>query len=357
MTPDKLPVSDKLPRAATSRVRTRLALGAPMGVGMLLLAGAVAFGHTSGAFAQLGQAARADRTPAATPSKPEIAKGTRIGADELPVARHEPMPAPTETPKPTPKPTKKPKPTAEPTEKPKAEPPLAPTAKPTPKPEPKKIPAPTVPPTTALALSVQPSEHLGKVVLGWSAFAGDAFDYYKVVRSPDAAVTWPASAGDELIAAIGDPSATWAKDRPPCGTTFFYRVFAVRKTDGAYVVLAASNTVSAKAACPAPPPATVAIGLDAAVVEGNVQLSWSACASEHFNAYKIVRSQTNPQPMYPENEGTELIGVIGDPAQTTFVDTDVVSGQTWTYRVLARADAGGGTYIACQTPAVSVAIP
>lgn len=88
-----------------------------------------------------------------------------------------------------------------------------------------------------------------------------------------------------------------------------------------------------------------------------MHLSWGACASEHFNAYKVVRSQTNPQPMYPENEGTELIGVIGDPGETTFVDTSGASGETWTYRVLARADAADGTYIACQTPAVSVAIP
>jgi len=51
--------------------------------------------------------------------------------------------------------------------------------------------------------------------------------------------------------------------------------------------------------------------------------------------------------MYPENEGTELIAAIGDVNETWFTDTAVASGQTWFYRVLARADTGGGTFIAC----------
>jgi len=61
--------------------------------------------------------------------------------------------------------------------------------------------------------------------------------------------------------------------------------------------------------------------------------------------------------MYPENEGTELIAAIGDVNETWFTDTAVASGQTWFYRVLARADTGGGTFIACSTQALMVTIP
>jgi hypothetical protein len=210
--------------------------------------------------------------------------------------------------------------------------------------------------TAALALSVSPAEHPGKVVLGWSAYSGDGFAYYKLVRSTDGDATWPGSGADELVAAIGNPAETWAMDRPPCGTTVVYRVFAVRHGEYGYQVLAPSNQVTALMSCPAPPPATTGIGFEAGFSEGAVHLAWGACASEHVNAYKIVRSQTNPEPMYPENEGSQLIAAV-DPGQTSFVDWSVSSGQTWFYRVLARADNGGGSYIACQTNAVSVTIP
>jgi hypothetical protein len=240
----------------------------------------------------------------------------------------------------------------------------APEPKPEPEPEPAPAqyvepepqPAPPAPISTVLALSVSPSDHPGKVVLGWSAFNGDGFAYYKLVRSTDGDATWPGSGSDELVAAIGNASETWAMDRPPCGTNVVYRVFAVQHGEYGYQVLAPSNQVNALMSCPPPPPATTAIGFEASVVDGAVHLTWGACASEHVNAFKIVRSQTNPEPMYPDNGGSELIAAV-DPSQTSFVDGSVASGQTWFYRVLARADNGGGTYIACQTQALSVTIP
>jgi len=355
--PDKL---DKLGGGAdfddkkpgSPRITTRLALSGPAGLAALLLVGAVAFGHTSGFFASAQNdgndtpaAAVVDATdePAAATPKPATGKPNPTpkhdaGADELALAQRTPKPQPVEE---APKPTEEPKPETAP----------ATYVEPTPQP-----PAPPAP-TATLALSANTVEYPGKVVLAWGAFSGGGFEYYKLVRTTDGDATWPASGADELIAAIGNPAETWAKDRPSCGTTVFYRVFAVRHGAYGYEVLAPSNQVSAVVACPPPPPATVGIGLEASVVDGKVQLAWGACASEHFNAYKVVRSQANPEPMYPENEATELIAAIGDPAQTTFVDASVASGQTWFYRVLARADNGGGNYIACQSAAVSVTIP
>jgi hypothetical protein len=353
MTPDKLgsaAFEEKKP--ASARITTRLALSAPAGLGVLLLAGAVAFGTTSGLFrpAPSGEtgsevAATAAPTPKPDPTLKAItiewsAPKLPAAADELALAQRTPKPAPVEV-TPEPQPETQPEPQPEPVV----------YVEPTPHPAPVIVPAPAV-----LALSANLAEYPGKVVLGWNAFTGTGFEYYKLVRTTDGDATWPASGADELIAAIGNPGETWAKDRPPCGTTVFYRVFAVRHGAYGYEVLAPSNQVSAATQCPPPPPATVAIDLQASVVEGAVHLSWGACASEHVNTYKIVRSQTNPEPMYPENEGTQLIAAIG-PGETSYVDTAVAPGQTWIYRVLARADNGGGTYIACQTQAVAVAIP
>jgi len=358
---DKLATDDKLggakfndEKTGPTRITTRLALSAPAGLGMLLLVGAVAFGHTSGFFASApnggtGTASvevddKADEPAARTPKPDPIAKPTttdkaepkdNAGDDELALAERTPKPKPVEA-----------------APEPKPEPEVAPATYVEPIPQ----PAPPAPVTANLSLAANAAEHPGKVVLSWNAFTGEGFEYYKLVRTTDGDATWPASGSDELIAAIGNPAETWAKDRPPCGTTVSYRVFAVRHGEQGYQVLAPSNQVSAVAQCPPPPPATVGIGLEASVVEGKVHLSWGACASEHVNAFKIVRSQANAEPMYPENEGTQLIAAV-DPSQTTFVDASVASGQTWFYRVLARADNGGGTYIACQSNAVSVTIP
>ena len=362
MSLDKLANTDKLggqadfddKKPGSPRITTRLALSGPAGLAVLLLVGAVALGHTSGFFASapsgdpgtatVGADADADEPAASTATPAPITgqAGPKYAAneDELALARRTPKPEPVAAdPEPKPEPEPQPKPVE--------------YVEPAPQPAP---PAPPAPTTTVLALSASLADRPGKVVLGWSAFAGDGFAYYKLVRTTDGDATWPGSGADELVAAIGNPAETWAMDRPPCGTTVFYRVFAVRHGEHGYQVLASSNQTSAATECPPPPPATTAIGLEASVVDGAVHLTWGACASEHVNAFKIVRSQTNPEPMYPDNGGSELIAAV-DPSQTSFVDGSVASGQTWFYRVLARADNGGGTYIACQTQALSVTIP
>ena len=364
MTLDKLANSDKLPnrdklggadfdekKPDSARITTRLAISAPASLAVLLLAGAVALGHTTGFFASVpsgdsgsaavdvedrDEPAAPDQKPDPTSKPKDVAPKSSVADEELALAQRTPKPKPAEE-APEPKPEPEPEPESEQYV------------------EPAPQPAPPAP-VAVLSLAANAAEHPGKVVLSWTAFGGDGFEYYKLVRSTDGDATWPGSGADELIAAIGNREETWAKDRPPCGALVFYRVFAVRHGANGYEVLAPSNQVSAVAACPPPPPATVGIGLQASIVEGKVHLSWGTCASEHVNAFKIVRSQTNSEPMYPENEGTQLIAAV-DPSQTTFVDASVASGQSWFYRVLARADNGGGTYIACQSNAVSVTIP
>lgn len=349
---DRKATPDKMGPAA-ARTTTRLAVSAPAGLAVLLVLGTVvALGH-EGLFPRLPDEATG-------PANPPMATAT-------PTPEPTPKPA-TATPKPKPAATPKPEEIAQATPTPKPTPTAtaAPTPKPasaTPKPKPAATPkpAPPAPPATAtLSLSVLPSERADKVQLGWSAYSGAGFSYYKVVRSYDATVTWPASGDDQVIGAIGNAAETGMRDRPECGVTVFYRVFAVSKTEAGYTVLAPSNTVSAATTCPPPPPPnpeTQGIGLTASFADGKVNLAWGACATDGFNAWKIVRSQTNAEPTYPENEGTELIAALGDPGQTWFADGSVASGQTWFYRVVARADIGNGNFIACASQVAAVTIP
>jgi hypothetical protein len=98
------------------------------------------------------------------------------------------------------------------------------------------------------------------------------------------------------------------------------------------------------------------MGFELMQTADGVKLSWEACPSEAFLAYKVVRSATNPSPMYPLNDGSELIGVVGDSGETVFFDTNVEVGQTWTYRVLSMGQNGDGWYVLGLTDALTLTV-
>jgi outer membrane biosynthesis protein TonB len=342
---------------------TRLATAVPGALGAVLLIGAVAFGASSLRSAAQDSAAQA--AASAPDTQPEF--GATVAALRRNEFKQDPNPQqPTKTEAPTSEPAKTevPKATEAPKEEAKAaeQPKVEPTAKPKPAPvETKKpAPAPTAKPAPApanpAALVLEAWAKETKVKLAWTPFSVEGFEYFKVVRSADANVTWPASGDDEVVGVIGDPNAPWHVDKPACGVAWNYRVFAVRHGDGGYVTLAASNVASATTACaPTPAPIVVkplAFQLNVAPGAG-ITLSWEACWSDGFVAYKVVRSAVNADPRYPLNDGTELIAAIGDPNATVFTDTAVAAGQTWIYRVVAVTDQGAGYVPLCETAAMS----
>lgn len=345
---------------------TRLATAVPGALSAVLLIGAVAFGATSLRPAAEDQAEeRAKPASAEAPAKPEF--GATVAGLRRNDFTHDPtpkQPAKTEAPKAEPK-TEAPveaKPEAtevakeepKPAEQPKQEP----TAKPKPAPVETTKPAPTVKPVPApanpTALVLEAWANDTKAKLSWTPFGGDGFAYYKVVRSADTHIEFPTSGDDAVVGAIGDPNAPWHADKPSCGTPTSYAVFAVGKSNGAYVVLATSNVVTVTTACAPAPEAAKPLAFALNVLPGQgIQLSWEACWNDRFAYYKVVRSGAHGDPRFPLNAGTELIGVIGDPNQTVFVDPAVAAGQSWAYRVVAVKDAGGSYYPLCETPAMS----
>jgi hypothetical protein len=98
----------------------------------------------------------------------------------------------------------------------------------------------------------------------------------------------------------------------------------------------------------------VALSFMVALVDGGAELDWQACSATGFANYRVVRSQTNTDPMYPLNAGTELEATIGNPNTSVLVDVNVATGQTWYYRVLCMA--GDGSVLGI-TPALSATIP
>ena len=337
---------------------TRLVAAVPGALTAVLLVGAVA----------LGASTLRPAPPAAEPAAP--VEPQAVVPDPTPKPRisvafdpdrvdPKPTAAPAE-PKPT-KPETTPMPKPSPGEETKqAEQPVA-TAKPLPAPAPPKAtdkpkPAPVPAPAEPVALALEGWPKDGKVKLAWKPYGGEGFEYYKVVRSIDATVSWPAGGDDTVIGVIGDPNAPWWADKPACGVTSSYRVFAVRSGEGGYVTLGASNVVTLAVPCaPDPTPhETKSIGLWAEARPGEgISLAWDACAVDGFIAYKVVRSLTNPDPRYPLNDGTELIAAIGDPGQTHLLDAGVTAGQAWTYRVLAVGEGIDGKIVLCQSAAVA----
>lgn len=316
----------------------------------LFMLGAITFGAnyirpmTADLAASKDQAASEEETSSSEPAHEATEPD---GTDDYGF-RFEPTPKPAEEhPDATPKPDDD-KPEATPTPKPAEKHPDA-TPKPTQKPTEK--PAPD---TTPLSLEAWVKE--GKVKLAWSKFGGDGFAYYKVVRSKDVTVGWPLTWGDELVAAISDRYSPWAVDAAPCGIEFHYRVFAVRHTDDGYAVLAASNVVGAFVPCAEPAPDPTHMALELTPTDAGVKLAWNECPSDGFVYYKVVRSATNESPMYPLNDGTELLAAIGDPGVTTFADGGVEPGQTWFYRVLCFAMHGDDKVLVGISDALSITV-
>jgi hypothetical protein len=365
----------KVPDKSRLTVSSRLGISVPAALGALLFAGAVAFGSGTGDHAKPGhggnEAAHSGHKGSHSNGNPFHDKKPGTGYHEGNDQPNHNHPDKTPKPEPTPKPAGQEQPAATP----KASHAGSGYDK-TPKPEP-------TPGTGVTGMTLDAQGYVGKVKLFWSKFTGEEFSYYKVVRSTDATVTWPVGANDTLIKWTHDQWETSYKDYAPCGTTFFYRVFAVTSGSDGYQVLAASNVDSAVAECgttespkatptpapptpapptPAPPTPTpaptpappVTLGFLLTGIDGGVHADWQACSAPGFASYRVVRSMTNADPMYPLNSGAELAATITNPANSVLVDTNVTTGQTWFYRVLCMA--GDGSVLGI-TPALSVTVP
>ncbi|MEK6719372.1 MAG: hypothetical protein AABZ33_01725 [Chloroflexota bacterium] len=218
-------------------------------------------------------------------------------------------------------------------------------------------PAPTdTPDAGTLGLELAIVEGHPKV--RWTECPG-TFDYYKIVRSTDSTVTWPAGDNDKVVGVVGRDGGTKFYDGDaPAGTKLWYRVFCVRSSESGYVVVAASaaKAIETPTFEPKPTPEPYVLGFSVTQTGEGIVLEWEARGIDGFMYYKVVRSMTNPNPTYPANDGTEVIAAIGDPATTRFVDANVQVGQTWFYRVLSIGDWGGQKVTLGITPVATLTV-
>ena len=232
-----------------------------------------------------------------------------------------------------------------------------PTATPTPTPTPTQKATPTpgatpVPTPGVMTLTVDVAT-AGKAKLTWTAYAGDDFAYYKVVRSTDSTAAWPLGAGDKLVAAIDKQTTLTFTDCPGAGT-FTYKVFAVKSSDDGYAVLAQTNakTVAVAAVPTKTPVNTASLGTLRVKDNGNgtYTFSWSGYAgSKDFNYYKLSGVAYPEQPGYAEGKG---YWAVIDPCQTS-VTVEGKAG-TWNFNVEAIYYPDGKTTALARTSVLKV---
>jgi outer membrane biosynthesis protein TonB len=286
------------------------------------------------------------------PTPPPTAKPNAVVVGLPGGATFTPTPSPTPTDSPTPSPT----PTASqtPTPSPSPTPMPAPVVVPTPMPTPKATPAPTPVPTPAMgSISLNLTSCNGGVVIGWSPASNPAVAKYRTLRSasPPIPVAFPPQGGAVEVgtakAPAGASSAFDSSSAP--GVTGYYRTLAL---DGNGAVIATSGVGSA---------AREAVhGLGPLVVvpdPGGTRLTWApfAGAGGCFTYYKLAYTLDGSPPSYLE--GDPYLLASGDQAQATYVSGDLVSGQTYSFRLQVIRATDTGAFLVAETDVATYTAP
>lgn len=267
--------------------------------------------------------------PAPTSPSPEPSTAS-ASPSPAPAAK----PSPVVTPKPSPSPTLWPSP--------------SPTLKPTPEPTP--TPDRTLG-ELALALTACP----GGTVLDWSAFGGEGFHHYAVVRGSSSFVAPEAYPPPAPLVTV---DGTFTKDRTVTeavdsgvapGATAWYRALAFSIDDR---VIAASPAQSATAK----PTKSLGPLTAAAPGAGSVELGWVPFGGSAgcFSYYKVVWSTSTATPDYLGSHDGAL--PLAEQGAAGVALDGLASGGTW-FRVQAIRATTLGKVVVAQTEVAFVEVP
>ncbi|OLE20229.1 MAG: hypothetical protein AUG49_25685 [Catenulispora sp. 13_1_20CM_3_70_7] len=226
-----------------------------------------------------------------------------------------------------------------------------PTAPATPKPTARPTPRPTAPPAP-VALSLAVTSCNGGIVIDWSAYSGNRFSHYGVIRSTSASIplAWPPSGAGSAVAGstTGDRSKTSIGDTADGATTFYYRALAL---DASNRVLGASGVRSGT-----PEGVSTLGGLSVAPGDGGTNFGWTPLggAAACFTTYKLVYSGTDDNPSYLTDATLAWAG--GDPGTGSVFLSDLPSGTYW-FRVQAFRFTDLGKFVVAESDVTSYMVP
>ena len=184
-------------------------------------------------------------------------------------------------------------------------------------------PAVPAPPSGLLAALVS-----GTVRLNWTDNSSDETGFI-VERSVNGGAY-------AVLATVAAGVVTMTDSTVSAGSTCAYRVCSVN------AVGASAPSAAASVALPAPPPAS-ASGLTATATPTSVTVAWVDNATNE-SSYRLERSA---------NGGAFLLWIVLPSNSTAYVDTSVVAGSTYAYRVVASNSSGN----AAASNVASVVVP
>jgi fibronectin type 3 domain-containing protein len=168
------------------------------------------------------------------------------------------------------------------------------------------------------------------VTLAWQPPATPgtpAFTRYDVYRGTTAG-------GENFVSSVAAGTTTYTDAAPATGTTYYYYVKAVNTVGSS----PPSNEVSVGSSSTGAPAQPTLTG---SVSNGNAVLSWTpGQGGGAVDKWVVLRDNVR-------------LTTIGDPSITTYTDTTVVSGTTYSYKVRGVNTVGGGP----NSNAVTLTIP
>ncbi len=195
------------------------------------------------------------------------------------------------------------------------------------------------PPITDTSLNFKAYLDNGKVYTSWNVFTKEPLKRYKVMRSTTN--PYPVYPEDSYIAAIGNMNTTSHVDSNP--KTAYYRVCAITQYNNRYCSKVFKIVVTGnqdkyewyqKSSWYTTIPDNK-MNFTAKLYKWKVYTSWNKYNhNEHFRYYKVIRSTTNSNPVYPDDG---YIQAIWDISHTTFADVDPKPGYAY-YRVCSITD-------------------
>ncbi len=183
---------------------------------------------------------------------------------------------------------------------------------------------------------------LGKVETHWNEYIPANFNYYKVIRSQKNSD--PIYPDDGNIFAGGEGETSYTDKNVPEGTTY-YRVCAIAKPKRYCSRVAVIVKGSDKAEGGMDEAKQDGGAYEAPVIYegfnfsaslnslGKVETHWNEYIPEGFNYYKLIRSISNPDPIYPDDGYI----FVGNEGETSYLDTGIPGGFSY-YRVCSIAE-------------------
>lgn len=176
------------------------------------------------------------------------------------------------------------------------------------------------PPPEPVTLSA--AAQIDGVHLSWTQSKDDDFRYYKIVRSstnPE-----PTYEQDGKIAYFNERTQTSFIDTGTIkGTKYYYRICVMDSIGNT----SHSNVVDAIAINENEPPKAVI--LDYYTESDGIHLYWTKNEDSDFKCYKVVRSETNPNPKYPDDGYLDNLSRY----ETSYIDSTAEAGHTYYYNV------------------------